>query len=293
MTARHSASMKPDHQPVTIAAAIDAAARALRESSRTARLDAEVLLRHASGLTLADAVAQPQRPLSESIRDTFAALIERRRQGEPIAYIIGHREFWSLDLVVSPATLIPRPETELLVEQVLARIPAEASRRVADLGTGCGAIALAIAHERPLARIVATDASEAALAVARANAKRLSLTNVDFHCGEWFAPLGDEQFDIVVSNPPYLRADDPHLEEGDLRFEPRAALVAGNDALSEIHIIARAARHHLVSGGWLLLEHGFDQATDVRSMLADTGYLEFQSYRDLAGHERVSAGRFL
>ncbi len=280
-------------QPVTIAAAIDAAARALRVSSPTARLDAEVLLRHASGLTLADAVAQPRRPLSDSIRDAFTALIERRRQGEPIAYITGHREFWSLDLVVSPATLIPRPETELLVEQALARIPVELSRRVADLGTGCGAIALAIAHERPLARVVATEASEAALAVARTNAHRLDLTNVEFRCGEWFAPLDEEQFDIVVSNPPYLRTDDPHLGEGDLRFEPRAALVAGNDALSEIRIIARAARNHLVFGGWLLLEHGLDQATSVRSMLADAGYVEFQSYRDLAGHERVSAGRFL
>jgi release factor glutamine methyltransferase len=280
-------------QPVTLAAAVDAAARALRPSSPTARLDAEVLLRHASGLTLADAVAQPRRPLSDAIRAAFTALIERRRQGEPIAYITGRREFWSLDLAVSPATLIPRPETELLVEQALARIPADASSRIVDLGTGCGAVALAIAHERPLARVIATDSSEAALAVARSNANRLHLTNVEFHCGEWFAPLGEEQFDIVVSNPPYLRADDPHLGEGDLRFEPRAALIAGNDALGEIRAIARTARNHLIFGGWLLLEHGFDQAADVRSMLADAGYLEFQSYRDLAGHERVSAGRFL
>ncbi|HEX9810790.1 MAG TPA: peptide chain release factor N(5)-glutamine methyltransferase [Burkholderiales bacterium] len=291
MTARRPASMEFD-QPVTLAAAVDAAARALRPSSPTARLDAEVLLRHASGLTLADAVAQPRRPLSDAIRAAFTALIERRRQGEPIAYITGRREFWSLDLAVSPATLIPRPETELLVEQALARIPADAPSRIVDLGTGCGAIALAIASERPRARVMATDISEAALAVARANAARLGISNVEFRFGDWFVPLRTERFDVVVSNPPYVVPEDPHLREGDLRFEPCVALVAdGPDGLDAIRAIASTARANLVPGGWLLLEHGLDQAPDVHGILARAGYVEIRSYKDLAGHDRTAIAR--
>ena len=283
--------MEPE-QPTTIAEAIDAATRVLRSASPTARLDAEVLLREASGLTLADAIAHPKRRLSQTVRSAFAALIERRRRGEPVAYITGRREFWSLELDVSPATLIPRPETELLVEQALERIPLDVSKRIVDLGTGCGAIALAIANERPLAHVVATDASDAALSVARTNADRLHVTNVEFYFGEWFSPLGEQRFDVVVSNPPYLNAGDPHLREGDLPFEPRAALVAGDDALGAIRAIVHVACKYLAPEGWLLLEHGIDQAAAVRQLLRDCGYRQVQSYRDLAGHERVSAGQF-
>jgi len=211
-------------------------------------------------VTRTDSAAQPLRPLPEAIHAAFTALIERRQQGEPIAYITGRREFWSLDLAVSPATLIPRPETELLVEQALARIRLEEPSRIADLGTGCGAIALAIAHERPQARVLAIDSSDAALEIARANAESLGVASIEFHLGEWFAPVENQRFDIVVSNPPYLRADDPHLRVGDLRFEPRAALVAGTEGLEAIRAIAHAALAHLAAGGWLLLEHGFDQA---------------------------------
>jgi release factor glutamine methyltransferase len=278
-------------QSTTIAAAIDAAARTLTPGSPTPRLDAEVLLHHAGGLSRTDAMTQPQRPLSESVRREFAALIERRQRGEPIAYITGRREFWSLDIEVSPATLIPRPETELLVEQALARIPLEEPSRIADLGTGCGAIALAIAHERPQARVIAIDSSDAALEIARANAESLGVASIEFHLGEWFAPVENQRFDIVVSNPPYLRADDPHLRAGDLRFEPRAALVAGTEGLEAIRAIAGTARAHLATGGWLLLEHSFDQAADVRAILDRAGYRQIRSYKDLAGHERVAAAR--
>ena len=279
-------------QSITVGAAIDAATRALSDASPTPRLDAEVLLYHACGITRTDAVAQPQRPLSDTAGVTFDALIDRRRHGEPIAYITGRREFWSLDLAVSPATLIPRPETELLVEQALARIPIDTLCRVADLGTGCGAIAIAIAHERPCAQVVATDASDAALAVARANARDLNIANLEFYHGDWFAPIRDKRFDVVVSNPPYVSAKDPHLREGDLRFEPRSALIAGgDDGLGAIRAIVSAAHGYLIAGGWILLEHGFDQAAEVCRLLAAAGFREIHPYRDLTGHERVTAGQ--
>lgn len=274
--------------PLTIAAAVDAAAAALAGSSPSARIDAEVLVRHAGGVTRAEAIAQPQRLLPSSQCAALATLIERRQRGEPIAYLIGRREFWSLELGVSPATLIPRPETELLVERALVRIPPQAAWVVADLGTGCGAIALALAAERPRLTVVATDRSEQALALARANAARLRFTNIEFHAGDWFTPLRERRFHLVVSNPPYLRAHDAHLGTGDLRFEPRAALVAGADGLSALRHIAGAARAHLHPGGWLLLEHGFDQAEAVRALLAGYGYGDVQTYKDLNGHDRVA-----
>ena len=278
-------------QSVTVSAAIDAATRALSGTSSTPRLDAEVLLHHACGVTRTDAAAQPLRPLPEAIHAAFTALIERRQQGEPIAYITGRREFWSLDLAVSPATLIPRPETELLVEQALARIRLEEPSRIADLGTGCGAIALAIAHERPQARVLAIDSSDAALEIARANAESLGVASIEFHLGEWFAPVENQRFDIVVSNPPYLRADDPHLRVGDLRFEPRAALVAGTEGLEAIRAIAHAALAHLAAGGWLLLEHGADQGSAVQAFLTSADFGAIETHADLAGRPRVTLGQ--
>jgi release factor glutamine methyltransferase len=276
--------------PLTVSAAVRAATRILSATSPTPALDAEALVRHASGASRTDLLAHPDRLLDAGACATLAGLVERRRQGEPIAYLTGRREFWSLDLEVSPATLIPRPETELLVERALARIPPSADCTVVDLGTGCGALALAFGRERPGAGVVATDNSKAALAVAARNAERLGIANVAFRSGEWLAPLGRERVQLIASNPPYVRADDPHLREGDLRFEPRAALVGGGDGLDAIRRISAEARAHLLPGGWLLLEHGFEQAGAVRALLSGCGYREVHSYRDLAGHERVTEG---
>lgn len=275
----------------TVCAAIGAAVRALRAVSATPLADAEILLRHVTGLTRADVLVEAERPLSDAQCTEYAALIERRERGEPVAYLTGRREFWSLDLGVSPATLIPRPETELLVERAITRIVVEAASIIADLGTGCGAVALAIAHERPRARVIAIDRSASALAVARANARRLGIANVEFRLGDWLAAAPDMRFDVIVSNPPYVRADDPHLEQGDLRFEPRTALLAGDDGLDAIRRIIGTANECLTAAGWLLLEHGFDQAADVRGLLARSGFLEIRSYHDVGGHERVTEGR--
>lgn len=208
-----------------------------------------------------------------------------------MAYLTGMQGFHALELRVTPEVLIPRPETELLVELALRKIPAGAESTVADLGTGSGAIALAIAQARPLAHVVATDVSHAALHVARGNAGSLGLRNVVFAQGDWCAALGDVRCDVIVSNPPYVADDDPHLDEGDLRFEPRAALVSGVDGLDAIRAIVRDARAHLRDGGWLLLEHGFDQGAAVRELLASRGYAGVFTERDLEGRERVSGGR--
>lgn len=282
--------MEPSLSP-TLRVALDRAAHVLRASSPTPAIDAEVLLRHATGLARADIIARPEYVLADSAHAAFASLIERRRYGEPVAYLIGRREFWSLDLLVSPATLIPRPETELLVERALARAPADSAPSIADLGTGCGAVALAIAHERPDAHVVATDCSETALAVARANASRLQFAKIEFCLGDWLLPLQGRRFDVIASNPPYVRAGDPHLAEGDLRFEPHTALVAGADGFAALRKIADTAAAHLHAGGWLVLEHGSDQAAAVHAQLAASGYRHIHTYKDLAGRSRVTEGQ--
>lgn len=277
--------------PLTLAAAIARAIDALAGTSETARLDAEILVRHASGAARAQTIARPEQLLAGAACDLLGRLVERRRHGEPIAYLTGTREFWSLDLSVSPATLIPRPETELLVEHALAHIPLSAAWSVADLGTGSGAVALAIARERPSTHIVATDRDEAALAVARTNTQRCGATHIRFQLSDWFAALGAQRFDVIVSNPPYVRADDPHLLAGDVRFEPRAALDGGPDGLDAIGKIVSGAKAHLASGGHLLLEHGFDQAPDVRDLLIRHGYRDIATHQDMAGHGRVTEAR--
>ena len=272
----------------------DALARATAElaaASPSPRVDAEALLMHVCGLDRAGLIVQGARPLTASEEQLWNALRARRQQGEPVAYLTGRREFWSLDLKVAPATLIPRPETELLVEQALAHIPAHAGWTVADLGTGSGAIALALAQERPRCHIIATDISEAALGLARENAARLGIANVEFRAGDWFAPLAGMRFELIVSNPPYVRAGDPHLGRGDVRFEPRAALAAGPDGLDAIRRIAAAAAGHLAPGGRLLLEHGHDQGRAVDEILRGTDLRDIVSHHDLAGHERVTEGR--
>lgn len=263
----------------------------LHEHSPSARLDAEVLAMHVCGLDRAQLITRADTPLSAPQQQTLRTLLERRMTGVPLAYLTGKREFWSMTLRVTDATLIPRPDTETLVEQALARIPRDADWRIADLGTGSGAIALAIARERPRCHIVATDISPPALDVARGNAERLGLGNITFRLGSWHLPLQGERLDMLVSNPPYLREDDAHLRAGDVRFEPRHALVAGDDGLDAIRTIARHIKSSLNSGAWLLLEHGYDQARAVGEILSAEGYGDIQCHQDLSGHDRVSLGR--
>ena len=268
---------------------LDGVARALPDEE--ARREAALLLRHVLGVSDAWLVAHPDDAVEVAHVAAFHDLIERRARGEPVAYLTGTRGFHAIELCVTPDVLIPRPETELLVDCALERMPADAPCTVADLGTGSGAIALAIAKARPRARVLATDVSEAALQVARANAERLGLRSVGFAHGDWCAALAGARFDLIVTNPPYIAEGDPHLTEGDLRFEPPAALSSGADGLDAIRAIVRDARTHLRDGGWLMLEHGFQQGAAVRALLAAHDYSGIFTERDLEGRERVSGGR--
>ncbi|WP_263262724.1 peptide chain release factor N(5)-glutamine methyltransferase [Pseudomonas sp. RIT-PI-S] len=258
--------------------------------SPTARLDVELLLAAALGKSRSYLRTWPERIVGTESAQVFAGYLERRRQGEPVAYILGQQGFWSLDLEVAPHTLIPRPETELLVELALRRLPLEQAR-VLDLGTGTGAIALALASERAGWQVVAVDRVPEAVALAERNRLRLKLANVSVRASHWFSALVDERFDLIVSNPPYIPAADPHLGAGDVRFEPSSALVSGDDGLDDIRQIIAMAPEHLSPGGWLLLEHGFDQAAQVRELLAKHGFEQIESQEDLAGHQRVTLGR--
>jgi release factor glutamine methyltransferase len=274
-----------------MATALRQAVECLADRSTSPRLDAEVLLTFVLRTARTDLYAWTDRPLSVEEQAHYRSLIQRRAEGEPVAYITGQREFWSMSLEVTQDTLIPRPETETLVELALSRIPVTARWQVADLGTGCGAIALAIANERPLCRVIAVDISAPALEVARRNVERLGLGNIELRQGSWLRPLGNEPFHIIVSNPPYVAADDSHLDAGDLRFEPRVALTPGEDALAAVRHLVSTAGAHLAGGGCLILEHGFDQGHEARALLASQGYREVHSRLDLAGHERVTEGR--
>lgn len=281
-------SLRQQH---TIEHALKSATVALMHASTSPRLDAEVLLMHAAGISRAELLAHPERRLGPPQRRRLKTLIERRRRGEPVAYLRGRREFWSLELAVSHDTLIPRPETELLVEQALARIPEESELTLFDIGTGCGAIALALAKERPRCRIIATDCSPSALRIAQQNVLANGLEHVQLRAGEWFAPLAGEYAHLIVSNPPYIRCDDAHLGFGDVRFEPECALIAGPDGLDAIRHVTQYAPQHLHRGGWLLLEHAYDQGPAVAQLMQRYGYREITCYRDGAGLDRVSAGR--
>ncbi len=270
-------------------------ARALSGNERdapSARDEAALLLAHKLNVSRAWLVAHDDDEVDETRCAAFDDLVARRVRGEPVAYLTGTRGFHALELRITPDVLIPRPETELLVELALQRISIDAEIRVADLGTGSGAVALAIARERPNARVLATDASQAALNVARDNAQRLGLRNVEFARSDWCAALSDARdFDLIVSNPPYIAEDDPHLAQGDLRFEPRAALASGADGLDAIRTIIRDAPRHLRKGGWLLFEHGYDQGEVVCALLSANGYAQVFTERDLEGRERASGGR--
>ena len=282
---------------------------ALNIDSSSARIEVQCLLQAVLQVNRAWLLTHPEQLLSDEQTSRLSALYERRLNGEPIAYLLGEREFYGLNFKVTRATLIPRPETELLVELALqrcgrvaapppgthrpapcGRIPQQGAWRVLDLGTGSGAIALNIAHARPDAEVVAVDASAAALEVAQFNMQRLNLGNVRLLHSDWFSALRGERFDMIVSNPPYIAAGDAHLAQGDVRFEPRTALTSGTDGLDDIRRICTQAKAHLNPNGWLLLEHGYDQAAQVRALLQQSGFEEIFSARDLSGIERVSGG---
>lgn len=255
-------------------------------------LEAALLLCHVIEKPRSHLYAWPEREVSEQQAEHYHTLLQRRLKGEPIAYLTGKREFWSLELHVTPACLIPRPETELLVEQALHHIHDKPKARIADLGTGSGAIALAVAQSRVDCQVVATDQSAEALKIARGNAERLQIHNVEFHLGNWFEALPDDsRFDLILSNPPYVAENDPHLLQGDLPFEPSSALISGPDGLDALRLICAQAPGYLQPGGWLVVEHGFDQAQAVRELMRQAGLEQICSLRDLAGHERVTEGR--
>jgi release factor glutamine methyltransferase len=275
----------------------------LREGARrlgglggSPRLDAELLLGHALGQRREELYRSLFSPVPTEAEERYTALLAERATRRPVAQLVGHRDFWSFTLAVTGATLVPRPETELLVDRALARIPAEAAWTIADLGTGTGAIALAIARERPACKVVATDLSKPALAVARRNARSLELRNVSFKQGDWFAPLPRPdsarwRYHMIVSNPPYIAADEWSLTDPELGFEPRVALDGGRDGLAAFRIITAGAPRHLRPGGWLLLEHGFRQGEDVRRLLREAGFGNVATVTDAAGRPRVSEGQ--
>lgn len=265
-------------------------ADALGLDASSARIEVQCLLQQVLQKPRAWLLAYPEVALDAVQQAEYAALLLRRVDGEPVAYILGEREFFGLMFKVTPAVLIPRPETELLVELALQRMPQQQCR-VLDLGTGSGAIALSIAHARPDAQMLACDASSDALAVAHENIQCLGIHNVTLLQSDWYTALGAQRFDLIVSNPPYIATHDPHLLQGDVRFEPLSALTSGEDGLCDIRHIINGALAHLAPGGWLLLEHGYDQAVQVRELMCSAGLTEVFSAQDLAGIERVSGGR--
>jgi len=258
--------------------------------SPTARLDIELLLAAALGKNRSYLHTWPERIVTTEAASTFDDYLQRRRSGEPVAYILGQQGFWKLDLEVAPHTLIPRPDTELLVETALELV-APTPAKVLDLGTGTGAIGLALASERGGWQVTAVDRIPEAVALAERNRERLRLDNVRVLRSHWFDALQGERYQLIISNPPYIRAADPHLVAGDVRFEPASALVAGDDGLDDLRTIIADAPQHLEAGGWLLLEHGYDQAAAVRELLAKHDFEQIESREDLGGHERITLGR--
>ena len=271
------------------AAILDGAAR-LADSSESPRLDAEILLCRSIDMPRSYLFAHPEDELDAHALDRFDALLTRRSNGEPIAYLLGTREFWSREFMVSPATLVPRPETELLVDLALREIPPDEDRRILDLGTGSGVIAISIAAQRPRCDITATDNSAAALAIAKENARQASLSNVSFRTGNWTQPVAGQQFDFIVTNPPYVRETDAALD--DLKHEPRAALVSGADGLDAIRLLCRDCGPISKPSAWLMIEHGAEQRHDVAVLFAANGWAQISCHNDLAGHPRVTVARW-
>ena len=278
---------------ITVQNALADAILSLFDSSSSPEIDAEILLGHSLKQSRAWLLTYQEEELSADQVAEFNNLVERRKNGEPIAYILGEREFWSLNLNVNSATLIPRPETEILVEVALekAQLPFQGIMSIADLGTGSGAIALALASELTNAFITATDKSNDALLVAKQNAEQLSLSNVEFINSDWFVSLNDHRFNIICSNPPYIENLDPHLQQGDLRFEPLSALASGVDGFFDLQYIISQAQQYLHHEGWLILEHGFQQAERTHSLLAAAGFTNINTREDYAGHPRITYGQ--
>ncbi len=260
-------------------------------TARDAALDIELLLCHCLQQSRSYLRAWPELQVTDEVEARFNALLSRREQGEPVAYLTGERGFWSLDLIVSPATLIPRPETELLVEKSLDLLADKTKAHILDLGTGTGAIALALACERPQYKIVACDVEPEAVALAESNRRKNSLANVRILQSDWFSAVAEQRFDLIVSNPPYIDPEDPHLKQGDVRFEPRSALVADNHGLADIEKIISQASPFLYDNAWLLFEHGYNQGVAVRELLMQAGFEQVFTEQDLAGLDRISGGR--
>jgi release factor glutamine methyltransferase len=263
----------------------------LKTTSDSPRLDAELLLCHVLDISRAQLYANPNGLVDEDEAADFQSLIARRAQHIPLAHLTGYREFWSVPLRVTPDVLVPRPETELLVEKTLELIPVNAELDILDLGTGSGAIPIALSTERSACRYVATDISDAALAVARDNAGENAEARIEFLIGSWFEPLGERHFDIIVSNPPYVAANKPELTGAELAHEPAGALYSGPDGLDDIRSIVAGAPHRLKPGGWLLIEHGFDQAAEITDLFKQAGFENISTDADLAGHPRVTSGQ--
>ena len=260
--------------------------------SESPKRDAEILLEHVTGKSRTYLLAFGETLLTTEQEAQLAALLARRKTGEPVAHLVGEREFWSLPLYVSAATLIPRPDTECLVEQALARLPTAACS-ILDLGTGTGAIALALATERPDCTVMAVDVMPDAVTLAQRNVERLGLGNVTVLQSSWFTALENRLFALIVSNPPYIDEHDPHLAQGDVRFEPLTALVAANEGLADLDHIVTTSRQHLLSGGWLLVEHGWTQGNAVRALFTNAGYREVATCRDYGGNERLTLGQWV
>ena len=263
----------------------------LELSSQETKFEAQLLLQQAFNVNRAWLIAHANDALQPNIHAAFEELLKRRLGGEPMAYILGNREFYGLNLLVTPDTLIPRPDTETLVEAALARASNNLNLSILDLGTGTGAIALAIAKNRPQASIAAVDASEGALEVAKQNAQHLNIDNVEFLLSNWFENLSDQRFDVIVSNPPYIEENDTHLTQGDLRFEPMSALASGADGLDDIRRIISDCLIHLKPQGWLMLEHGYNQAEQVADLMADAGLTNIETIKDLGNNDRVTLGK--
>ncbi|MDO9151836.1 MAG: peptide chain release factor N(5)-glutamine methyltransferase [Methylotenera sp.] len=256
-----------------------------------AKFEAQLLLQNALNVNRAWLIAHESDALQDNVKASFESLLARRLLGEPIAYIFGYREFFGLNLIVSPDTLIPRPDTETLVEAALNRIPTDVRYSVLDLGTGTGAVALAIAKHRPEAQVMAIDASSTALDIAKRNATQLALTNIDLRLSNWFSALEGERFHLIVSNPPYIEQHDTHLTQGDLRFEPISALASGADGLDDIREIIDNCLLHMQPQGWLMLEHGYNQAHLVTDLMAQTGLVAIETIEDFGGNNRVTIGK--
>lgn len=278
---------------MTLKEALLAAQNALTNAleASEAKLEAQLLMQHALTVNRAWLIAHENDTLQPETHSQFEALLNRRLTGEPIAYILGYREFYGLKLNVTPDTLIPRADTETLVEAALAKISSQEKAQILDLGTGSGAIALAIAINRPHAQVTAIDASQAALNIAIENAKNLSIGNVEIILSCWFDALQHAKFNVIVSNPPYIERYDAHLNQGDLRFEPPSALASGDDGLDDIRTIVNKSLIHLTPQGWLMLEHGYNQANAVADLMAQAGLVDIETIKDLGGNDRVTIGK--